>query len=109
MELHPAYHVKYQVAKPNSWPLWWVEIANVNNFLYSEYWVMNSFGAIDMSKVELDADQEADMKHLKEYIESIATVTEIAVAARADLSLYNNLCSMLKSRAREKSFLSYVA
>ena len=59
-----------------------------------------------MSKATLSADQEADLEHLKEYLSSIATVTEIVIEAGADLSLYNSLCSGLKLRVREKTALS---
>ena len=61
-----------------------------------------------MSKAKLSADQEADLEHLKEYLTSIATVTEIVIAAGADLRLYDSLCSGLKLRVREKTALSLV-
>ena len=61
-----------------------------------------------MSKATLSADQEADLEHLKEYLNSIAMVTEIAIESGADLSLYNSLCSGLKLRVREKTALSLV-
>ena len=59
-----------------------------------------------MSKAKLSAGQEADLEHLKEYLNSIATLTEIAIEAGADLSLYNSLCSGLKLGVREKAALS---
>jgi len=60
------------------------------------------YWAINVSKTKLNADQEADLEHLKEYLNSIATVTEIAIEAGADLNLYHSLCSGLKLRAQEK-------
>jgi len=59
-----------------------------------------------VNKAKLSAYQEADLEHLKEYLDSIATVTEIAIEAGADLGLYYNLCSGLKLRVREKTALS---
>jgi len=59
-----------------------------------------------VNKTKLCADQEADLEHLKEYLDSIATVTEIVIEAGADLSLYNRLCSGLKLRVKEKTALS---
>ncbi len=55
-----------------------------------------------MSEAKLSTVQEADLKHLKDYKYSIATVTEIAIAAGADLNLYNDLCARLKPAAKEK-------
>lgn len=65
-----------------------------------------TFRAINVSKAKLSADKEADLEHLKEYLKSIATVTEIAIEAGADLITYNSLCSGLKLRVREKTDLS---
>jgi len=59
-----------------------------------------------VSKEKLSTDQEVDLEHLKEYLNSIATLTEIAIEAGADLSLYNSLCSGLKLRVREKAAMS---
>ena len=61
-----------------------------------------------MSEAKLKAAREADLQQLVEYINSIATVTEIAIEAGADLDLYNSLCSGLKLRVREKNSLSLV-
>ena len=61
-----------------------------------------------MNEAKLSTAQEADLEHLKEYLNSIATVTEIAIEAGADLSLYNSLCAGLKLRVRQKTDLSLV-
>ncbi len=61
-----------------------------------------------MNEAKLSTAQEADLEHLKEYLNSIATVTEIVIEAGADLSRYNNLCAGLNLRVREKTALSLV-
>jgi len=63
---------------------------------------------MNMNEAKLGTAQEAELECLKEYLNSIATVTEIAIEAGADLSLYNDLCAGLKLRAREKTALSLV-
>jgi hypothetical protein len=69
---------------------------------------MHFFWATNMNEAKLSTAQEADLEHLKEYLNSIATVTEIAIEAGADLSLYNSLCAGLKLRVRGESSLSLV-
>ena len=61
-----------------------------------------------MNEAKLSTAQETGLEHLKEYLNSIATVTEIAIEAGADLSLYNDLCAGLKLRIRKKPSLSLV-
>jgi hypothetical protein len=58
---------------------------------------------------KLDASQVAELEHLKQYLNDIATVTQIAVEAGANLDIYNNLCTTLKSRSRGLALLHHVA
>ena len=69
---------------------------------------MQYIWAAKMSEAKLSTAREAELECLKEYLNSIATVTEIAIEAGADLSLYNSLCAGLKLRVKQKSALSLV-
>jgi hypothetical protein len=48
-----------------------------------------------MSETKLNTALEAELEHLIEYINGIARVTEVAIAAGADLDMYNDLCAKL--------------
>jgi len=64
---------------------------------------MKSFLATDMSETKLNAARETELEPLIEYINRIARVTEVAIAAGADLDLYNELCAELIPASREES------
>jgi len=63
---------------------------------------MKSFLAIDMSGTKLNTARETELEDLIEYINQIARVTEVAIAAGADLNLYNELCAELIPASSEE-------
>lgn len=66
------------------------------------YLVMKTFGAIGMNDTKPDTTPYAELEHLKEYLDNLATVTEIATAAGADVKIYNRLCSSLQPGSRDR-------
>jgi len=55
-----------------------------------------------MSNTKTEATRYAELERLKEYLDNLARVTEIATAAGADVKIYNRLCSSLKPGFRNR-------
>jgi hypothetical protein len=56
-----------------------------------------------MNEAKPGTIRDADLAHLKEYLDNLATVTEIAVAAGADVKIYNSLCDKLNAGSGDRS------
>ena len=55
-----------------------------------------------MSEAKPGTTRDADLSHLKEYLDNLSTITGIAVAAGADLKIYNSLCARLNQGSRDQ-------